>query len=206
LHGHDTTGSLVSDLEDGEVLIWIVLVNVLWDDGDLVALAGIFDRFEVKFLATDELCGGNLRESGLLLVLQVLSLFELHGKFILFPNSLLSFDNVPLRLVVEVSEAEENDDEGEKNDGDHDNDPRCLAIIGSLNLNDSWIKLVLLHNLLNGDVLVYGLLLKNGLDVGSEDRLSSGNSVDIFNVFDDSVGLSCGDYDWVVTFSRDSTI
>jgi hypothetical protein len=67
---------------------------------------------------------------------------------------------------------------------------------------------------LDGDVLVNGLLFKNGLDVWSEDRLSSGNSVDVLNIIDNScicsnigIGGGCfGDYDWVVTISRDSSI
>jgi len=69
---------------------------------------------------------------------------------------------------------------------------------------------------LDGDVLVNGVLFKNGLDVWSEDRLSSGNSVDVLNVIDDScicsssnIGIGggyFGDYDWVVTISRDSSI
>jgi hypothetical protein len=119
---------------------------------------------------------------------------------------LLSLDQVFLLRKVEVPETEENDDKGEKKDGDHNDDPRCGAIIGSLDLDDSWVKLFFLHDLLNCDVLVDSLLFKNGLDIWSEDRFSSRNSIDVFNVFDHSVRLSCGDDDWVVALCRYGTI
>jgi len=139
-------------------------------------------------------------------------LFELHGKLLIFLNSALSFNHVLLGLVDEESAAEDSADNSKERGCDHDNNPRSGPIISSLNLDDSWVKIsVILNDLLDGDVLVNGLLFKNGLDVWSEDRLSSGNSVDVLNVIDNScsccsVGGSCGDYDWVVTISRDSSI
>lgn len=211
LHGHDTTGSLVSDLEDGEVLVWIVLISILWDHVDRKAIASDLLEVWVTFLTSHELGSrstvSDLCHFGLL----HLVLFELRGELISLLHSLLSFDEILLRLVVEESDGEANEDESEKNDGDHDDDPGCGAIISLLNLDNSWIKFVLLHDLLDGDVLVNGVLFKNGLDVWSEDRLSSGNSVDVLNVIDDScsscgVGGCRGDDDWVVTISRDSSV
>jgi len=109
LHGHDTTGSLVSDLEDGEVLIWIVLISILWDWADLDAYAITSDLLEVwvTFLTTHELGSrstiSDLCSFGLFKLHLVL--FELRGELILLLHSQLSFDNIFLRLVVEESDA-----------------------------------------------------------------------------------------------------
>lgn len=169
-------------------------------------------RIEVKFLVALRHEGGtgNLRCSGVhlatlnhcLKIFHVV-LFELHGKLLIFLNSALSLNHVLLGLVDEESAAEDSADNGKERGCDHDNNPRSGPIISSLNLNDSWVKIsAILNDLLDGDVLVNGLLFENGLDVWSEDGLVSFDSVDVFNVVDDSVGGSCGDNDWVVTFSR----
>ena len=173
------------------------------------------ERVEVEFLVAlrDEGGAGNLRCSGVhsatldhCLNIFHIVLFELHGKLLVFLNPALCFDHVLLGLVDEESAAEDSANNGKERGGDHDNNPRSGPIISGLNLDDSWVKTgVILDDLLDGDVLVNGLLFKNGLDVWSEDGLVSLNSVDVFNVVDDSVGGSCGDNDWVVTFSRYGT-
>jgi hypothetical protein len=133
----------------------------------------IFDSIEVDFGATllDEGSVGNLRGSGVILVLAFFHflLFELHGKLLLLLNSVLSLNNILLGLVVDPSEADDSEGKNKKSGRDHDNNPRSRPIISRLDLNDSWIKLLLLNDLFNGDVLVDSLLFKNGLDVWSED-------------------------------------
>ena len=71
-------------------------------------------------------------------------------------------------------------------------DGLLFYIICLLNLDNSCSKFVLLHDLLNGDVLEDVLRVKNGLDVWSQGRLSSGNSVDdhVLNDIDDSCLLA----------------
>jgi len=205
LHVHDSTCRLISDLEDGKVLVWIVLIDVFWDHLNSRVEAILAKRFELLLLRLHEFGGRNLRHS-IALVLLHLSLFKLSIELLLLNDSLLSLDHIFLLLVVEVSEGGQNEDKSQKNNGDHNNDPGCGAVTNSLDLDDCWIKFILLRDLLDRHVLVDSLLFKDGLDVWSEDRLSSGNSVDVLDVLDDSVGFGGGDDDWVITLGRYGTI